>query len=101
MRVLVVEDEKKTAAFVRKALQEREALYDKGADMTDAEGIRNLVGNGLVQLAGSLVTAVLALAYLFREWVFFLAFFGYAATARNNGTLDPSLFLEVSLGFDF
>ncbi|HET7695909.1 MAG TPA: ABC transporter ATP-binding protein [Vicinamibacterales bacterium] len=33
--------------------------------MTDAEGIRNLVGNGLVQLAGSVVTAVLALAYLF------------------------------------
>jgi subfamily B ATP-binding cassette protein MsbA len=38
--------------------------------MTDAEGIRNLVGNGLVQLAGSLVTAVLALAYLFYlNWV--------------------------------
>ena len=33
--------------------------------MSDAEGIRNLVGNGLVQLVGSLVTAVLALAYLF------------------------------------
>ena len=33
--------------------------------MTDAEGIRNLVGNGLVQLAGSVVTALLALAYLF------------------------------------
>ena len=33
--------------------------------MTDAEGIRNLVGNGLVQLVGSLVTAGLALAYLF------------------------------------
>jgi subfamily B ATP-binding cassette protein MsbA len=33
--------------------------------MTDAEGIRNLVGNGLVQLVGSVVTAVLALAYLF------------------------------------
>jgi subfamily B ATP-binding cassette protein MsbA len=33
--------------------------------MTDAEGIRNLVGTGLVQLTGSLVTAVLALAYLF------------------------------------
>jgi subfamily B ATP-binding cassette protein MsbA len=32
--------------------------------MTDAEGIRNLVGNGLVQLVGSIVTAVLALAYL-------------------------------------
>jgi ABC-type multidrug transport system fused ATPase/permease subunit len=38
--------------------------------MTDAEGIRNLVGNGLVQLVGSLVTAVLALAYLFYlNWV--------------------------------
>ena len=38
--------------------------------MTDAEGIRNLVGNGLVQLIGSLVTAVLALAYLFYlNWV--------------------------------
>jgi ABC-type multidrug transport system fused ATPase/permease subunit len=33
--------------------------------MTDAEGIRNLVGTGLVQLTGSIVTAVLALAYLF------------------------------------
>jgi ABC-type multidrug transport system fused ATPase/permease subunit len=38
--------------------------------MTDAEGIRNLVGNGLVQLAGSVVTAVLALAYLFYlNWI--------------------------------
>jgi ABC-type multidrug transport system fused ATPase/permease subunit len=38
--------------------------------MTDAEGIRNLVGNGLVQLVGSVVTAVLALAYLFYlNWV--------------------------------
>ena len=33
--------------------------------MNDAEGIRNLVGNGLVQLTGSLVTAVVALVYLF------------------------------------
>jgi subfamily B ATP-binding cassette protein MsbA len=33
--------------------------------MSDAEGIRNLVGTGLVQLTGSIVTAVLALAYLF------------------------------------
>ena len=33
--------------------------------MTDAEGIRNLVGTGLVQLAGSVVTALAALAYLF------------------------------------
>jgi subfamily B ATP-binding cassette protein MsbA len=33
--------------------------------MNDAEGIRNLVGTGLVQLAGSVVTAVVALAILF------------------------------------
>ena len=33
--------------------------------MSDAEGIRNLVGTGLVQLAGGLVTAVLGLAVLF------------------------------------
>jgi subfamily B ATP-binding cassette protein MsbA len=33
--------------------------------MTDAEGVRNLVGTGLVQLLGSLITAVMALAALF------------------------------------
>jgi len=33
--------------------------------MNDAEGIRNLVGTGLVQLVGSLVTAVIALVVLF------------------------------------
>jgi ABC-type multidrug transport system fused ATPase/permease subunit len=33
--------------------------------MTDAEGIRNLVGTGLAQLTGSVVTALFALAYLF------------------------------------
>ena len=57
--------------------------------MTDAEGIRNLVGNGLVQLVGSVVTAVLALGYLFYlNWVLTLinivalAAFGFAmATA--------------------
>src|SRR3954468_8674743 len=32
--------------------------------MTDAEGIRNLVGTGLVQLTGSLLTAVMALGIL-------------------------------------
>ncbi len=32
--------------------------------MTDAEGIRNLVGTGLVQLTGGLLTAVLSLAFL-------------------------------------
>ena len=33
--------------------------------MNDAEGIRNLVGTGLVQLIGSIVTAVAAVTYLF------------------------------------
>jgi len=33
--------------------------------MSDAEGLRNLVGTGLVQLVGGLVTAVLGLAVLF------------------------------------
>ncbi len=33
--------------------------------MTDAEGIRNLVGTGLVEVCGGLMTAVLALAILF------------------------------------
>jgi ABC-type multidrug transport system fused ATPase/permease subunit len=33
--------------------------------MNDAEGIRNLVGTGLVQLAGSFITAVVALCVLF------------------------------------
>src|SRR5687768_12139642 len=32
--------------------------------MTDAEGIRNIVGTGLVQLAGAIVTAILALGVL-------------------------------------
>src|SRR4029453_248699 len=42
--------------------------------MTDAEGIRSLVGNGLVALVGSVVTAVLALAYLFYlNWTLTLA----------------------------
>ena len=33
--------------------------------MSDAEGIRNLVGTGLVQLVGGLVTAVMGIAWLF------------------------------------
>ncbi|PYR77941.1 MAG: ABC transporter permease [Acidobacteria bacterium] len=60
--------------------------------MTDAEGIRNLVGSGLVQLFGSVVTAVLALAYLFYlNWfltcvniVALGAFGGGMATAFNR-----------------
>src|SRR6516162_11660758 len=33
--------------------------------MSDAEGIRNIVGTGLVQLTGSVVTALMALSILF------------------------------------
>ena len=33
--------------------------------MSDAEGVRNIVGTGLIQLTGSLLTAVLALGILF------------------------------------
>lgn len=57
--------------------------------MSDAEGIRNLVGTGLVQLVGGLVTAAIALCYLFYlNWrmtsvtLLALAAFGFAmATA--------------------
>jgi ABC-type multidrug transport system fused ATPase/permease subunit len=52
--------------------------------MTDAEGIRNLVGSGLVQLFGSIVTAVLALAYLFYlNW--FLTVVNIVALAAFGG----------------
>lgn len=55
--------------------------------MTDAEGIRNLVGTGLVQLVGGLVTAAIALCVLFYlNWrltsaiIIALAAFGSAMT---------------------
>src|SRR5262245_5608538 len=45
--------------------------------MADAEGIRNLVGTGLVQLVGSIVTALAALAILFwLNWWLTLATLG-------------------------
>jgi ATP-binding cassette, subfamily B, putative efflux pump len=60
--------------------------------MSDAEGIRNLVGTGLVQLTGSVVTAIAALGYLFYlNWwltlvtlVALLAFGGAMAIAFNR-----------------
>jgi subfamily B ATP-binding cassette protein MsbA len=55
--------------------------------MTDAEGIRNLVGTGLVQLTGSIVTAIFSLGILFYlNWrmtaitVIVLALFGGGMT---------------------
>ncbi len=63
--------------------------------MTDAEGIRNLVGTGIVQLVGGVVTAVLALGILFYlNWVMtlvilvLLAAFGVGMTRAFN-TLRP------------
>ena len=42
--------------------------------MNDAEGIRNLVGTGLVQLVGSIVTAMFAMAFLlYLNWQLTLA----------------------------
>ncbi len=53
--------------------------------MSDVEGVRNLIGTGLVDLAGGLLTAVIALVYLFRISPLmtglafgFLLFFGLA-----------------------
>src|SRR4030095_14201394 len=54
--------------------------------MTDAEGIRNLVGTGLVQLTGSIVTALFALAYLFYlNW--YLTFITIIALAAFGGAM--------------
>ena len=67
--------------------------------MTDAEGIRNLVGTGLVQLVGGLVTAVLGMVVLFwLNWhlttitIIVLALFG-GGMAYAFRTLRP-LFRE-------
>lgn len=54
--------------------------------MNDAEGIRNLVGTGLAQLTGSMLTAVLALGYLF--WVnWFLTVVTLSVLAVFGGAL--------------
>src|SRR5947207_4316939 len=75
--------------------------------MTDAEGIRNLVGTGLVQLTGSIVTAIIALGVLlYLNWrlttvtiVILGAFGGGMATAfkrlrplfRERGQLNAEV----------
>jgi ABC-type multidrug transport system fused ATPase/permease subunit len=57
--------------------------------MNDAEGVRNLVGTGLAQLAGSLVTAVIALAVLFYlNW--FLTTVTLGALAAFGGAMAIS-----------
>ena len=48
--------------------------------MNDAEGIRNLVGTGLIQLAGGVLTAIMALAVLFwLNWKLTLAILVFLA----------------------
>jgi len=79
--------------------------------MNDAEGIRNLVGTGLVQLVGGVVTAAIALGVLFYlNWrltviaILILACFGAAlfflpqAFVRNIGQF---LLLRAGLGIFF
>ncbi len=58
--------------------------------MTDAEGIRNLVGTGLVQLVGGIVTAGIALAWLF-----------YLNWELTSITLVVLVVFTVSLSFAF
>ncbi len=63
--------------------------------MTDVEGVRNLIGTGLVEFVGGLLTAAMALAWLFHisrtmtALAFaFLVVFGLAAS-KAFGTIRP------------
>src|SRR5438309_1000280 len=63
--------------------------------MTDVEGVRNLIGTGLVEFVGGLLTAAIALVWLFRisRIMTLLAFtflivFGFAAS-KAFGTIRP------------
>ena len=48
--------------------------------MNDAEGIRNLIGTGIIQLIGGMLTAVIALGYLFYlNWFLTLCTLGFLA----------------------
>ncbi len=58
--------------------------------MTDAEGIRNLVGTGLVQLAGGLLTASIALGWLF-----------YLNWQLTSVTLFILLLFGATMGYGF
>jgi ABC-type multidrug transport system fused ATPase/permease subunit len=61
--------------------------------MSDAEGIRNIIGNGLVQLVGSVLTATLALGILFYlNWKLTLI---TLATLAAFGTVLALMFKRV------
>jgi subfamily B ATP-binding cassette protein MsbA len=55
---------KSTSCVCRAATSTRPRRACCCAVMNDARGIRNLVGTGLVQLTGSIVTAIFALGFL-------------------------------------
>ena len=63
--------------------------------MTDVEGVRNLIGTGLVEFIGGLLTAVIALVYLFHisptmTGLAFTFVVGFAAAANKAfGTIRP------------
>jgi ABC-type multidrug transport system fused ATPase/permease subunit len=59
--------------------------------MTDVEGVRNLVGTGLVEFVGGLLTAVLAFLYLLH-----LSVDGHADGLRGDGRvrLCPAVWLQ-------
>src|SRR4051812_18686931 len=63
--------------------------------MTDVEGVRNLVGTGLVEFVGGLLSAALALGYLFRisptmTWIAFGFVVGFGLAANKAfGTIRP------------
>jgi ATP-binding cassette, subfamily B, putative efflux pump len=58
--------------------------------MNDAEGIRNLVGTGLIQLVGGLITAVIAIGILF-----------YLSASLASIILGAVIFFAVVLYFAF
>jgi len=58
---------RKEISFARARVLGRPEVYSTRYErvMTDAEGVRNLVGTGLIQLLGSIMTALLAVGALF------------------------------------
>jgi len=61
--------------------------------MSDAEGIRNLVGTGLVQLVGGIVTAVIALGVLF--WIHWQMTVGILVVLAVFGTVLAMAFRRL------
>ena len=55
--------------------------------MNDADGIRNLIGTGIIQLLGGLLTASIALGYLFwLNWFLTTMTLGFLAVFNQSHT---------------